>query len=102
MTWVRGYPFQEPLLDIREDAEQANALAAELEREVAPGHPLHGQAWRVIARALANDDIVVEQGEEVAVVHLTWARKPEQPPWPMTTWMASVDELESYVESEYD
>ena len=102
MTWVEGNPFKEPLLDISEDAEQAGALAAELQREVAPGHPLYGQSWRVIARALTSDDIVVERGGEVAVVHLTWTQKPERPPWPVTTLIASADELESYVESEYD
>jgi hypothetical protein len=99
VTWVKGYPFQEPLLDLREDAEQADPLAAELELEVAPGHLLHGEAWRVIARALPNDDIVVERGGHVAVVHLTWTHKPEQPPWPMTTWVASAEEFESYIET---
>lgn len=94
--------FVEPLLDLREDVEAARGLATELRREVAPGHPLHGRSWRVIARALPNDDVVVECGEEVAVVHLTWIMKQDRPPWPMTTFVASAEALESYVESEYD
>lgn len=102
MTWTKGYPFQEPLIDLREDAEQADGLAAELQREVPPGHVLDGKVWRVIARALPNDDIVVECGDEVAVVHLTWTQKQDRLPWPMTTFVASVEEFESYLDSAYD
>jgi hypothetical protein len=102
VTWTRDYPFREPLLDVRKDSEQAGALAAELGRELAPGHVLHGKALRVIARALPNDDVVIECGEAVAVVHLTWTQKPDTPPWPLTTWIDSAGEFESYVESEYD
>lgn len=102
MAWTGGYRFQEPLLDVQEDPEQADALAAELVREVAPGHVLYGRPVRVVARALPNDDIVVECEGSVAVVHLTWARKPDTPPWPLTTWVASVEEFESYVEANYD
>ena len=69
---------------------------------MAPGHALHGRAVRVIARALPNDDIVIECGEDVAVVHLTWTQKPDTPLWPLTTWIDSFEEFESYVESEYD
>jgi hypothetical protein len=32
----------------------------------------------------------------------TWTQKQEQPPWPQTTFMASADEFESRVTSEYD
>jgi hypothetical protein len=46
----------------------------ELRREVAPGHALHGRPWRVIAKALPNDDVIAECEDEVAVVHLTWPR----------------------------
>jgi hypothetical protein len=58
--------------------------------------------WRVIAKALPNDDVIAECEDEVAVVHLTWTQTQERPPWPLTTFMASADEFESHVASEYD
>lgn len=102
MAWTQGHAFHEPLIDLRGNPEQADVLAAELQREIAPGHALYGEVWRVIAKALPNDDVVVECGDEVAVVHLTGTQKQDRPPWPMTTFIASVEEFESYVESEYD
>jgi hypothetical protein len=56
----------------------------------------------VIAKALPNDDVIAEFEDEVAVVHLTWTPKQERPPWALTMFMASADEFESYVASEYD
>ena len=56
----------------------------------------------MIAKALPNDDVIAECEDEVAVVHLTWTQKQERPPWPLTTFMASADEFESHVASEYD
>jgi hypothetical protein len=67
------------------------------------GHALHGpRPWRVMAKALPNDDVIAECEDEVSVVHLTWTQKQERPPWPLTTFMASADEFESHVASEYD
>jgi hypothetical protein len=101
VAWTKGYLFEEPFIDVR-DSEHADAYMAELRREVTPGHPLHGRSWLVIAKALPNDDVIAECDDEVAVVHLTWTQHQEQPPWPLTTFMASVEEFEAYVESEYD
>ena len=102
MTWAESYEFREPLIDLRDLEESSEALTAELLREVVPGHPLHGRELRVIARALPNDDVVVLVDDEVAVVHLTWTRrKSERPPLPETTFIGSVEDLESYVESRY-
>jgi hypothetical protein len=72
------------------------------EKPLHPGHALPGRPWRVIAKALPNDDVIAECEDEVAVVHLTWTQKQERPPWPLTTFMASADEFESHVASEYD
>ena len=77
-------------------------MLAELRREVAPGHVLHDRATRVIARAMPNDDVVVECEEEVAVVHLTWTQRQDRPPWPRTTFIASAEEFESYVKATYE
>jgi len=102
MTWAESYEFREPMIDLRDLEESSEALAAELLRELADGHPLHGRALRVIARALPNDDVVVLVDDEVAIVHLTWTRrKSERPPLPTTTFVGSVEEFESYVESQY-
>jgi hypothetical protein len=102
MSWVEPYEFREPLIDLRDLTESSEALTEELLREVAPGHPLHGGALRVIARALPNDDVIVLVDDEVAIVHLTWTRrKSERPPLPETTFIGSAEDFESYVESQY-
>jgi hypothetical protein len=62
-------------------------------------------AWPAMARDCqdaANDDVIAEYEDEVAVVHLTWTQQQERQPWPLTTFMASADEFESHVASEYD
>jgi hypothetical protein len=47
-----------------------------------------------IGKRDANDDVLFAAGaDEVAVVHLTWARRPERPSWPSTTSYASIDEF---------
>ena len=56
----------------------------------------------MITKALPNDDVIAACEYEVAVVHLTRTQKQEQPPWPLTTFMASADEFESHVASDYD
>jgi hypothetical protein len=102
MTWAESYEFREPLIDLRDSDESSEALTAELLREVAPGHPLHGRAVRVIARALPNDDVIVLVDDDVAIAHLTWTRrKSERPPLPTTTFLDSFEDFDSYVESRY-
>jgi hypothetical protein len=96
MTWVDSYEFREPLLDLRDVEDSAEALTEELLRELAPGHPLHGRAPRVVARAEPNDDVVVVVDDEVTLVHLTWtSRKSERPPYPRTEVLASEQDLEA-------
>jgi hypothetical protein len=79
----------------------AEVLEAELELEVAPGHPLHGRSWHVVARALPQDDVLVASGDGVAVVHLTWSGRVESPPWPTTTFLSSAEAFESFIEFRY-
>lgn len=58
----------------------------ELRREVARGHPLYGETVVAIAKCVGCDDVLFSiEGEYVrwTVVHLTFARHPEEPPWPM-------------------
>ena len=71
-------------------------LAAELAREVGPGHPLFGRRAVAVGRRLDCDDVLfwLPGGPAVlAVVHLTWTGKRERSPqWPATTLYASVAE----------
>jgi len=67
-----GLRFSEPLRDLRGRQDEAEQLRAELLRELGPGHALHGLDPRVIARAIPQDDVVVETAAGgVALVHLT-------------------------------
>lgn len=71
----------------------APALFDELQRDLVPGHVLHGiRDLRVVARARPQDEIVVEiDDERVTVKHLTWTREPERLPCPTTDVFTSAD-----------
>lgn len=84
------------LLDPWLAVEDGAALVAELQRELAPGHPLYGSSTRAIARRGDNDDVLftLENGQ-VAVVHLVWSGHAEQPPsWP---WAVTYRDLEQWL-----
>jgi len=70
-------------------------LDGELQREVGPGHALHGVATRTLGRRGDQDDVLfaLEDGTgRVAVVHLTWTSSPpEEPPWPSTRLFESIE-----------
>jgi hypothetical protein len=100
VAWTDDYRFDDQMEDVRDDPI-VEVLEAELEREVALGHPLSGRSWQVVARALPQDEVLVACGDDVAMVHLTWSRRPESPPWPMTTFLTSVEAFESYIEYRY-
>lgn len=72
----------------------ATGAAAELLRELGPGHPLFGRTVRVLARRVDSDDVLVEAPglpQPYAVVHLTWIGKREQnSSWPHTTLFDSL------------
>lgn len=66
----------------------------ELERELSPGHELYGVPVRLIGRHAASDDALFELLDgsgRVAVVHLTWANRPERVPWPETAIYRSLE-----------
>jgi hypothetical protein len=85
------------------DDQVAAGLDAELRRELRRRHPLYGRACIAIAKREANDDVLFALGaEEVAVVHLTWSRKRERPPWPTTTFYASFDDFVADVAEDFD
>jgi len=72
--------------------DQRRALDAELQRELAPSHPLHGLKATAIACRQDNDDVLFSLTDgRVAVVHLTWIGKQDRPPWPAADFYTSTD-----------
>jgi hypothetical protein len=74
------------------DTDKSSGLEDELRRELSRGHPLHGRGVRAIARRYDQDDVLfaLGDGEECAVVHLTWSGHAERAPWPSTRIYPSV------------
>lgn len=91
--------FQEPWQDLRgtgtEEERQRSAIARELLAEVAAGHSLASVSGEVIARSGASDDVLLllEDGRW-ALVHMTWRRTPEPPPYPHVKFFDSLPALE--------
>jgi hypothetical protein len=53
--------------------------------ELSPEHPLFGLPVEVQNRCGGCDSVCVSVAEgSFAIVHLTWSRHPEPPPWPET------------------
>lgn len=75
-----------------DDTEHRRLFREELESEVGAGHLLYGLKLEPIARADGRDDYLfaLEDGR-VAEVHLTFANRPERPPWPGTALFANLD-----------
>ena len=103
MPWIDRFDFGEQFVDLRnpKGTRRAEALLAELGRELTPGHPLHGREVRVVAEALPQDEIVVAAGEHVALVHLTWSAREEATPWPATEFVEAADAFADLVEYRY-
>lgn len=102
MTWLSEYRFSEPLHDVRHKAQEAEELRAELLAELSDGHMLHGADLRVVARALPQDEVVVETPNgRVALVHVTWSGHQESPPWPITEMIDSAEHLEQTLQFRY-
>ena len=85
--------WRDPWVPVAKD--HAPALEAELSREIPPGHVLCGRRARAIARHVDSDDVLflLDGGPGVAVVHLTYASRPERTPeWPAATLFTSLEE----------
>ncbi|WP_157537154.1 hypothetical protein [Kitasatospora azatica] len=78
-----------------ENSPRAAAITVELAREISPGHPLHNIPLTPWLECGACDDVLLRLDDEnalngrapyqAAVVHPTWSRRAETPPWPTTT-----------------
>lgn len=78
--------------------EQAEEMLRESREEIAPGHELHGVSIVPIGFSQQADDILVALDDgRVALVHLTWGRRPEPPPWPRTRIFATLDAWASQI-----
>ncbi len=91
--------FTDPWDDLRgrgpDEQHRRQALAAELATELSPGHPLHGRQVTILGASGARDDILIALATGGwAKVHLTWAGKPEQSPWPSTRFYRTTQEVE--------
>jgi hypothetical protein len=77
-------------------APDAAHLQRELASELGAEHPLKGRDMRAIAVRQDCDDVLFVSTDDppvVAVVHLTYANRPEpDPQWFSTTFFASVEE----------
>lgn len=77
-------------------APNAHSLQDELASELGARHPLKGRDMRAVAVRQDCDDVLfvsVDEPKVVAVVHLTYANRPEPDPrWPETTIFASVED----------
>lgn len=99
----RRDPLPEPWFDLRPQPGDAYAtsrlaMTAELGRELMPGHVLHGKHAEALAKCPHCDSVIYQMPEErYALVNLTWARGPEQPPWPQTavftTWSDALEAM---------
>ena len=92
MTWL------EPWCDLAERGPDAVATFERvLDRELAPGHVLHGIPVAAIGKKDGTDDVLfrlLDGTGRVAVVHLTWTQSPpDRPPWPIAEVYASFEEF---------
>jgi len=101
MSWVDEYEFGHDFQDLRDAPDLVAPLTDELRQEVGPGHALFGKTWVIVARALPQDEVVVVAEDEVALVHLTWARHAENAPWPRCERLQSAAAFEALTEFRY-
>ena len=85
----------------------ANALEAQLEREVPPGHVLFGRRMQAVARRQDCDDVLFVSIDVtptiVAVVHLTWSKRGESSDLPSAQLYSSIAEwLEQGMRQNHD
>jgi hypothetical protein len=89
MNWLK------PWRPTGDNVAEEQALEWRLFMEVGPGHPLFGIRAKLIGRHDGSDDALfrlMDGSARVAVVHLTWIGRQEEPPFPLTDLYASLDD----------
>ena len=102
-------PLRDPW-DVIDELRWAEGLENELQKELSPEHKLYGKKATAIATRCDNDDVLFAFDDgSLAVVHLTWAKREETPPWPghwpypdaLTCWKEHLQpEMEEWDEEE--
>ena len=86
--------FLEPWMPVGAGAPQ---IEKELAAELGTSHPLKGRDMRAVAVRQDCDDVLFVSADHpkvVAVIHLTYANRPESDPrWPETTLFESMEDL---------
>ena len=103
---VDDFVFPESWWDLRgNDAEVdrlRGSLERELQREIAPGHPLYGRSAKAVARCHRCDDALFDlEDGQFAQVHLSYPKQaPDRPPYPKTTelrdWARACEAVEDH------
>lgn len=81
-----------------EDTDFGLDITVELDTEISEGHPLFGRELTPMLVCESCDDVLalvdwgLSQEYTIAVVHPTWSRRGEQPPWPKSEVFTSSDE----------
>lgn len=84
----------EPWHSLPED--EGEGFIAELNRETSTGHVLFGRNdIRAIARREDCDDVLFTCGSVLALVHLAYAGREDDPRWPSTELFSSWNEFVS-------
>lgn len=76
-----------------ENADFKACFSNQLKKEISFGHALFGLDAEIIARGNGDDCLfVINQSQQVALVHLTWSSFPEKPPFPHTIIFETFDD----------
>ncbi len=82
--------------DVMTDAEKCNFMR-ELTRELQDHHPLWGIDVLPLTKCNSSDDyMALLPNNQVAIIHLTWSRRPELPGCPSFEILPSIEASRSY------
>ena len=101
---VRDAPVLIPEPWWRPEDTNLSAVKSELESELSPGHALYRVPLDIRARCGGCDEVLVSVADGTfALVHLTWSRRREEPPYPLVNaagpWTEVVAALEGHADS---
>lgn len=93
--------FLAPWINISEySIEHKLALEAELAIELGSQHQLVVGKFSVLAKREDRDDILISNGTQFYIIHLTWSGRIELAPYPAVQVFSSIKELYSKLEQD--